>query len=326
LPIPSGVRPFIELMFNKNFYSGAPVVGIYEMQKLSELQARPSTRKIAQQMANGASNLFNFITRADKDTLKPSMSPIVMDYLIGAYFTGLAQYPFDIANAQITNPDSITQKAGKKLGLVEDTDKIPYNVPPSKREDEADLSSFKNAISIVTRRFKVAAPIKRSKYHEEWSKLIQRAKKLKQVDFTQMDLKKRNESFLIGLGIRITDKIAEGFRAGLEPEVLQFGSISPILTKVEQTLLESRRERNTIMALNIEPENKRQQIDALIEIENQLLQSVVNSLSEVENLDTIFTDTFTDKVKDLGVIKGSIFQLIFGDIENTVKPNPRIQN
>ncbi len=326
LPIPSGVRPFIELMFNKNFYSGAPVVGIYEMQKLSELQARPSTRKIAQKMANGASNLFNFITRADKDTLKPSMSPIVMDYLVGSYFTGIAQYPFDIVNAEITDPKSMTQKIGKKLGLVKDTDKIPYNIPPAKREDEADLSSFKNAISIVTRRFKVAAPIKRSKYHEEWSKLIQRAKKLKQVDFTQMDLKKRNESSLIGLGIRITDKIAEGFRTGLEPEVLQFGSISPTLTKVEQILLESRRNRNTIMALNIPPENKRQQIDELIKIENQLLQSVINSLAEVENLDTLFMDTFTDKVKDLGVIKGSLFQVIFGDIKDTVKANPRTQN
>jgi len=277
-------------------------------------------------MANGASNLFNFITRADKDTLKPSMSPIVMDYLVGSYFTGIAQYPFDIVNAQITDPKSMTQKIGKKLGLVKDTDKIPYNIPPAKREDEADLSSFKNAISIVTRRFKVAAPIKRSKYHEEWSKLIQRAKKLKQVDFTQMDLKKRNESSLIGLGIRITDKIAEGFRTGLEPEVLQFGSISPTLTKVEQILLESRRNRNTIMALNIPPENKRQQIDELIKIENQLLQSVINSLAEVENLDTLFMDTFTDKVKDLGVIKGSLFQVIFGDIKDTVKANPRTQN
>ena len=141
-----------------------------------------------------------------------------------------------------------------------------------------------------------------------------------------MDLKKRNESFLIGLGLRITDKIAEGFRTGLEPEVLQFGSISPILTKVEQTLLESRRERNTIMALDIDPDNKRQQIDALIAVENELLQSVVNSLAEIEDLDTIFTDTFTDKVKDLGVIKGLLFQGIFGDIKDTVKPNPRIKN
>ena len=40
-------------------------------------------------------------------------------------------------------------------------------------EDEADFSSFKNALSVVTRRFKVAAPIKNSQYHKDWNDLIQ---------------------------------------------------------------------------------------------------------------------------------------------------------
>ena len=62
---------------------------------------------------------------------------------------------------------------------------------PTKREDEADFSSFENALSIVTKRFKVASPIKRSEYHAEWNKLIQRAKKLKQIDMTQMDLERK---------------------------------------------------------------------------------------------------------------------------------------
>ena len=30
LPIPANMRPFIEMMFNKNFYTGAPVIGMYE--------------------------------------------------------------------------------------------------------------------------------------------------------------------------------------------------------------------------------------------------------------------------------------------------------
>ena len=47
-----------------------------------------------------------------------------------------------------------------------------------------DFSSFKNALSIVTRRFKVASPIKNSQYHKEWFKLIKRAKKLKQIIFS----------------------------------------------------------------------------------------------------------------------------------------------
>ena len=54
---------------------------------------------------------------------------------------------------------------------------------------------LKMHLSIVTRRFKVAAPIKNSQYHKQWAKLIQRAKKLKQIDISQMDLEKRNQSF-----------------------------------------------------------------------------------------------------------------------------------
>jgi hypothetical protein len=35
------------MMINKNLYSGAPVIGIYELQRLDELQARGTTRQIA---------------------------------------------------------------------------------------------------------------------------------------------------------------------------------------------------------------------------------------------------------------------------------------
>ena len=41
------MRPFIEMMFNTNFYTGAPVIGIYEMRRIDELQARGTTREIA---------------------------------------------------------------------------------------------------------------------------------------------------------------------------------------------------------------------------------------------------------------------------------------
>ena len=58
----------------------------------------------------------------------------------------------------------------------------------------------------MTRRFKVAAPIKNSEYHKQWAKLISRAKKLKQIDTSQMDLEKRNQSFIIGLFGRTYEK------------------------------------------------------------------------------------------------------------------------
>jgi len=79
----------------------------------------------------------------------PILSPIDVDYLLGAYLTGMLQYPVDILNSRFKR----SELEGEAM---------------AKREDEADFSSFKNAFSIVTRRFKLAAPIKNSQYHKEW--------------------------------------------------------------------------------------------------------------------------------------------------------------
>ena len=50
-------------MANKNLNSGAPVIGRYELQRLDELQARPSTREIAKKLSNFSSNMAAFLTR-----------------------------------------------------------------------------------------------------------------------------------------------------------------------------------------------------------------------------------------------------------------------
>tara|TARA_R100001460_G_scaffold44570_2_gene81387 strand:- start:896 stop:4972 length:4077 start_codon:yes stop_codon:yes gene_type:complete len=303
IPIPAGARPFIELMFNKNFYTGAPVVGIYEMRRLDELQARGSTRELAKRLSNFTGNMNAFLLRSKEGAKVPQVSPIVMDYLMGAYFTGLMQYPLDILNAQL-----------KKKPLEGE--------PAVKREDEADFASFENAASIVTRRFKVVSPIKRSQYHNEWSKLISRAKKLKQIDMSQMDLEKRNQSFLIGLFGRISENLKEGMPAGVEPEVLEFAKISPILKEVETELRKLRTEKNNITNSPIDPIKKREILDILLGVENNMLKSVMDSLA-VMDIEYIFDQTYTDNVKEIGVIQGTLSSLIFGTAENAFKPNPR---
>jgi len=303
IPIPAGARPFIELMFNKNFYTGAPVVGIYEMRRLDELQARGSTRELAKRLSNFTGNMNAFLLRSKEGAKVPQVSPIVMDYLMGAYFTGLMQYPLDILNAQL-----------KKKPLEGE--------PAVKREDEADFASFENAASVVTRRFKVVSPIKRSQYHNEWSKLISRAKKLKQIDMSQMDLEKRNQSFLIGLFGRISENLKEGMPAGVEPEVLEFAKISPILKEVETELRKLRTEKNNITNSPIDPIKKREILDILLGVENNMLKSVMDSLA-VMDIEYIFDQTYTDNVKEIGVIQGTLSSLIFGTAENAFKPNPR---
>jgi len=292
LPIPTGVRPFIEMMFNKNLYSGAPVIGLYERQRLDELQARPSTREIAKNLSNWSSNLSAFLTRKKEGTVKnPIFTPIEMDYLIGAYFTGIMQYPFDILSAQLKR----TPLEGER---------------PTKREDEADFSSFKNALSVVTRRFKVAGPIKNSQYHKDWKELIEKARKLKQIDFTQMDLNKSHESRLIGLFGRIEKKVEEGYEFGLEEEVIAFSKISDVIKTTQQLLIDSRKERNNIATSPLDADTKRELINILIAQENHVLKQTIDTLADME-IEYIFDKTF------------GMSSILWGTAEDAVKKHPK---
>ena len=62
-----------------------------------------------------------------------------------------------------------------------------------------------------------------------------------------------------------------------------------------------------------------------------MLSAVVESLASIKDLDYVFTQNFTDNVSDLGVIKGTLFSIIFGASDrflgtglrqDTVKKNP----
>ena len=237
-------------------------------------------------------NLASFITRRKEGTVEtPILTPIEVDYLLGAYLTGMLQYPVDILNSRF-----------KRSELEGET--------MAKREDEADFSSFKNAFSIVTRRFKVASPIKNSQYHKEWSELIAKAKKLKQIDITQMDTSKIHSSRLIGLFGRLEEKFDEGKEFGLEEEVIAFSKISDQLKIVQQQLIESQTERNNIINGPFTAEKKRELTDILINFENKLLKVNIDILASME-IEYIFDKTFGLK------------SLVLGTAENAVKPNPR---
>ena len=292
LPIPTAFRPFIEMMVNKNLYSGAPVIGIYELQRLDELQARGSTREIAKFMSTLSGNLASFITRRKEGTVdSPILTPIEVDYLLGAYLTGMMQYPIDIINSRF--------KRSELEGEV-----------MAKREDEADFTSFKNAFSIVTRRFKLVAPVKNSQYHKEWRELIAKAKKLKQIDTTQIDTSKIHSSRLIGLFGRLEEKLDEGKEFGLEEEVLAFSKISPVLKKIQQQLIKSQANRNDILTSPLNAEEKKERISVLIEMENKLLKQTIDYLADME-IEFIFDKTF------------GIGSILLGTAEDAVKTNPR---
>ena len=312
LPIPALARPWLEMIFNTNLYSGSPVSGLYELQRLDELQARSSTRDIAKRLSNLSGNFQAFVTRRKEGTVNsPIFTPIEIDYLIGAYFTGVLQYPFDILEQADLEKAPIV---GKPLGKVQKFvkgERGPFQgEKPAKRVDEADFSSFKNATSIVTRRFKVGGPIKNSKFHQDFSALVNRAKRLKQIDIEQIDLSRSNDSRIIGLFGRIFDNIEKGDPA-IEPEIVALRSVSPIIQKTALELRRSRTERNNIANGPLDAQTKRQLIDTLIRLENILLKNTIELLADTE-IDFLFDKTW-------GLFPG----IILGTAEDSVKRNPR---
>jgi hypothetical protein len=56
-----------------------------------------------------------------------------------------------------------------------------------------------------------------------------------------------------------------------------------------------------------------------------MLKEVMDSLASID-LEYIFDQTYTDNVKELGVIKGTLSSLIFGTAEDAFKENPREQD
>ena len=291
VPIPTFYRGAIEMLLNKNFYTGAPVIGMYEIQRIDELQARGTTREIAKYLSNLSSNFKHFVMRRKEGTVKsPILTPIEIDYLFGAYATGILSYPINI----LENYFKGDPLSGEKV---------------AKRADQEDFSSFKNALSIITRRFKVAGPIKNSEYHKIWSEIIAQAKKLKQIDVTQTDLDKSNQFRINTLFNRILKNLDED-KPIQEAEIDAFSGISKILNEVNIELQESRAERNNIASAPYDAETKRELIDNLIRLENLLLLNTIDYLAEME-IEYIFDKTF------------GIATPIIGPAEDSVKKNPR---
>ena len=65
--------------------------------------------------------------------------------------------------------------------------------------------------------------------------------------------------------------------AGVEPEVLEFSKISPILkSEIETELRNLRTERNNVLTSPIDPDKKREIIDVIISVENNMLKEVMD--------------------------------------------------
>jgi len=288
LPIPQLVRPAAELMFNKNFYMGTPLLSTYEKPLIDQLAVRPSTRKLAIEISNWLTNTRGikvdltkknqqFTGEAQKEA-PFGLNPIKIDYLIRAYATGLFGYVPEIVNAALfedetgkfKNIDPFKVK-GKGLNIQK----------PKPDVDQIDI--LKRPWSIVTRRFQSSDVIKNSSFHKEWFRIAERARKLGVLDVTDLNASKKNNSTLISVFDRIKTDIDNNNPIQSDEVFIYTQVLGDTFNTVFSKMQDFRELRKTIeLAPNMSPEEKRKQINQLYNLENIMLKEYLDGVVDAD--------------------------------------------
>ena len=288
LPVPQLVRPAAELMFNRNFYMGTPLLSTYEKPLIDQLAVRPSTRKLAIEVSNWLTNTRGikvdltkknqqFTGEAQKEA-PFGLNPIKIDYLIRAYATGLFGYVPEIINAALfedetgkfKNIDPFKVK-GKGLDIQK----------PKPDVDQIDI--LKRPWSIVTRRFQSSDVIKNSSFHKEWFRIAERARKLGVLDVTNLNASKKNNSTLISVFDRIKTDIDNNNPIQSDEVFIYTQILGDTFNTVFSKMQDFRELRKTIeLAPNMSPEEKRKQINQLYNLENIMLKEYLDGVVDAD--------------------------------------------
>ena len=218
-----------------------------------------------------------------------TFTPVMLDYMVNAYFTGLASYPIDILDAILWDNEN-------------------FGDLPTQRGDRADLA--RQPWSIITRRFRVQVPIKNSKNIKIFYEIKNRADKVK------------NMTSLSERDLREVLNLEETYGV---PEVQELLAISPFLSMVADKLKESREARKDIKKSKFLPgteidytaDLKAQHIKELIRAENEIARVAIIQLRTL-NFDTLESDIFgTTYNQDLykrkstggGTVSNQMFEL-----------------
>jgi len=288
LPVPQLVRPAAELMFNRNFYMGTPLLSTYEKPLIDQLAVRPSTRKLAIEISNWLTNTRGikvdltkknqqFTGEAQKEA-PFGLNPIKIDYLIRAYATGLFGYVPEIVNAALfedetgkfKNIDPFKVK-GKGLDIQK----------PKPDVDQVDI--LKRPWSIVTRRFQSSDVIKNSSFHKEWFRIAERARKLGVLDVTDLNASKKNNSTLISVFDRIKTDIDNNNPIQSDEVFIYTQVLGDTFNTVFSKMQDFRELRKTIeLAPNMSPEDKRKQINQLYNLENIMLKEYLDGVVDAD--------------------------------------------
>tara|TARA_R100000482_G_C5115913_1_gene143044 strand:- start:153 stop:1388 length:1236 start_codon:yes stop_codon:yes gene_type:complete len=276
LAAPTLANPWIHIMLNKNWLGDEILPHGYRRLPQGQ-QLKSNTRASAEYMSNYIRMLTGkakeIRTGADEMTYRgTTISPIILDYIMAGYFTGIASYPLDLFDAALYDENKFGEK-------------------PTRRGDVADLA--KEPWSIVTRRFKVDVPVKNSKALQTFYDIRNEARKLKAgVDYNLNDLSSV-------LGFKFTDDLQY-------TEVQEGIYVSNWFDTVSQ-ILKSNRDQITIITKTkdykgfsdrpadyvgmSEADIKRKDINLLTQLNNDIANQVLQDLRNA-NFETIEKDVF----------------------------------
>ena len=297
VPIPTAVVPVAELIFNRNFYTGGTVLGMYERQIVDTLQYRPQTREVAKVFANFLSNIRGVFQRkgAEKEYV---LSPLHIDYLIGSYATGIMQYPVDMINDIFfeTGDEGTSAFEADPLGIKKKGLNIKKPAP-SKTNRNLNL---KEPWTIVTSRFTSNDVIKNSFFHKEWFRIKIRAKELGVLDLTKLDTAR-------DLNVQLL-KIFDNIKTNLDnddplmsEEVKQYMQLGGVIKEFFPQIAKFRILRKNIsMYPDMSSIEKRKQIDSILAAENIMLHEMFKGIADVD-LDQVLSDTMRASLSPIPV-------------------------
>ena len=264
-------------MLNKNWKDDEILPHGYRRLPAAE-QIKTNTRKSAVLVSDFirlvTGKAQQIMTGTDELTYRGStISPIILDYIMAGYFTGIASYPLDMLDTMLYDEKGRGEK-------------------PTKRRDVPDI--WNEPWSIVTRRFQVDTPVKNSQQMQIFYDIRNKARKLKAgVDYNMSDLES-----VFGLDFEDDLKYTE-VQEGLK--------ISKWFEKVSDDLKYNRDWINNIknnpewdgfddvsaaeyVGLS-QAEIKKKDIDFLMQINNDMANMVLQDIRKA-NFETIERDIF----------------------------------
>ena len=289
LPIPTALNPAFELLFNRNFYTGSAVLGLYERQTIEKLRYRAQTRELAKFTANFLTNIKGMLTIGERPgDEKDRLDPLKIDYLIGAYATGILQYPFDIINDVFFE----SSDEGSILSRIDPFDykKKGLNIKKPKPTKESRKFNIKKPWTIVQNRFRSESTIQNSFFHKEWYRMQTRAKELGILDITNLS----NQQEINEKQIKVFDNILTNIDNNeplVSKEVEAYIAMGDTYKEIMNMINKYRAQRKLIeIAPDMDSEQKREQMNDILAAENLVLHQFFDMLTKID-LDYILEDS-----------------------------------